>query len=417
MHGVKNFKYFAVTVIFAALLLCGLSSCGSHRDLIQDQHAEGTQSTNAIPAETIPADYTSIPLVDLVHFEEIADHREEYENRWLGFYNSYGHAIQEDPNVMNDDPNATEYDYFILAAYNGDETFCDSLSVRLRTREDADKLIRGEAYLMYGYLVPPEEEGPEILECSVVDPEEVGIELPTSSTQSAAPTTAQTLSDPFEAPEDLSLCATLDFSHSSVDESMRFLEEHIGEWVHLTGVIIDDRMTDPNSPTLYAFLEISDAYMTTTYGSLAITGPGDSLVLGLSDLFTDECWGYLEDSGSIIPNVINTFTENIASDPGEASVSGLSFTADDVTANEPRFLKNYENTYVTVSEINVYTIYENYISGSVNVYFKDINDLFAVNEDNIITVSGYVSRDPFTGGVIITDAVLVSVDEESRWSW
>ena len=241
---------------------------------------------------------------------------------------------------------------------------------------------------------------------------------PTPSSLPVVPTINPALIDPFTPPEDLSLCDEINLRDGTEAENKIWISDHTDQWVKIAGLELD---WDKSGDALYVY------YAPHEPGGDSFQVNGDmNFLIVLSDGLSDTAYMFLANvGGSIAGN--NAFIENaesIVSDPtgpnGEAPGSDgfapfLSFTADDITSNQPRFLSNYEGQYVTVSEINVYGIYEDHIGGSVNVYFSNQDDLFAVNEGNVITVSGYVSQDNLWDDVIITDAVLVSVDKESMW--
>ena len=155
-----------IAVVILAAAVVYRFTLSSDVQVQQHEIGHGEEDPNILPS-----DYSSVPLLDLVHFETFLENREDYENRWVGFYNSYGHAIQMITGAMNDDSNKTENDISILVAYNGDETFCNSAPIRTVVKEDAEKIANGNAYLMYGYMIPPSESGPSIINCFVVDPE------------------------------------------------------------------------------------------------------------------------------------------------------------------------------------------------------------------------------------------------------
>lgn len=242
----------------------------------------------------------------------------------------------------------------------------------------------------------------------------------TPSAPPVEPTINPALTDPFNPPEDLSMCDEIDLWDGSGSENKSWLEGHEGQWVKVVGVEID---LDKSNDDVYAYYAPNQPWS----GSFQIAADMSSFII-LSDGLSDTAYMFLANVGGSIAgnNAFVDDAENITSDPtgSNEDVPGfyvsepiLYFSADSITANEPRFLSNYEGQYITVSEIDVYTIFDDHIGGNVNVYFSDQSDLFAVNEQNVITVSGYVTRSEYWDDVIITNAVLVSIDKESMWDW
>ena len=254
-------------------------------------------------------------------------------------------------------------------------------------------------------------------------PEETSAAPSVSPSEPAVePTPDPALTDPFNPPEDLTLCPYIDLYDGGAEDNMAWFEAHEGMWVNISGLVVDWSNTDDGMYCYYAPNETGN-------GSFRVTADmGVSIVL--MDGLSDTAYVYLARSGSAITGN-NAFIENMDSitsdptgpngEPPEDSTDGptpvLTVTADEITANEPRFLSSYEGMYITVTGISIYNIYENYASGTVDVYFSNTEDLFSLNEYIVITVSGTVCQDEIWRDVIIKDAVLVSIDQDSLWSW
>ena len=299
--------------IFGGYAYINLGEVGNSND--SPPELSSSDSTVDDP-NILPTDYSSVPMIDLVHFEVFLENRQDYENHWVGFYNGYGHTIQINTSVINDDPDKTENDVSINVAYNGDETFYDTALIRTILKEDADKIANGNAYLMYGYMISPPEYGPSIINCFVVDPENFELY---NFNPSMLFTESDGLTNPNDVPNNLDACAVLDIEAGSYETNYAWLESHLGQWVKLVGLYADMRVTDYNyDPAAYCLMYGSDECGPSSYGDFLVTGPDNTILLPLADGLSDTYYVFLDrDSyGSIIG--INAFAENmgdLASDP------------------------------------------------------------------------------------------------------
>ena len=228
------------------------------------------------------------------------------------------------------------------------------------------------------------------------------------------------LTDPSTRPSDLSKCFTIDMFAQAERTTMNLLEEHVGQWVHLTNLYAS--MND-GSAYMYAYVG-SENWDMDGEGTLQVAGEGGYLNIALADGMTNEFYGFVGIDGMTrevyIGNIFAANEDTLCSDPtgpngeppsdwGGSEPSSTIYVDEDISVNEVRFAAQHAGERI-IYEGTVNSIYENYVllDWEYYVYFSDPTQIWNFNEDDIIRIEGGICVDGF-GLVNFSDATLIAV--------
>ena len=220
------------------------------------------------------------------------------------------------------------------------------------------------------------------------------------------------LTDPSTRPSDLSKCFTIDMFAQAERTTMNLLEEHVGQWVHLTNLYAS--MND-GSAYMYAYVG-SENWDMDGEGTLQVAGEGGYLNIALADGMTNEFYGFVGIDGMTrevyIGNVFAANEDTLCSDPtgpdGEPPVSSSTvYVQDDILPNQARFISQHANESIvyegTVSDIDSDRII---LDWYISVYFTNPSEIWNINLNDEVRVEGYISED-MIGYLILEDSTLV----------
>lgn len=220
------------------------------------------------------------------------------------------------------------------------------------------------------------------------------------------------LTDPSIRPSDLSKCFTIDMFAQAKRTTMSLLEDHVGQWVHLTNFYAS---YEGNSSYMYAYVG-SENWDQDGEGTLQVVGENGYLNIALADGMTNEFYGFVGIDGMTqeiyIGNIFAANEDTLCSDPtgpdGEPPVSSSTiYVQDDILPNQARFISQHANESIvyegTVSDIDSDRII---LDWYISVYFTNPSEIWNINLNDEIRVEGYISED-IIGYLILEDSTLV----------
>lgn len=220
------------------------------------------------------------------------------------------------------------------------------------------------------------------------------------------------LTDPSIRPSDLSKCFTIDMFAQAKRTTMSLLEDHVGQWVHLTNFYAS---YEGNSSYMYAYVG-SENWDQDGEGTLQVVGENGYLNIALADGMTNEFYGFVGIDGMTqeiyIGNIFAANEDTLCSDPtgpdGEPPVSSSTiYVQDDILPNQARFISQHANESIvyegTVSDIDSDRII---LDWYISVYFTNPSEIWNINLNDEIRVEGYISED-MIGYLILEDSTLV----------
>ena len=228
------------------------------------------------------------------------------------------------------------------------------------------------------------------------------------------------LTDPSIRPSDLSKCFTIDMFAQAKRTTMSLLEDHVGQWVHLTNFYAS---YEGNSSYLYAYVG-SENWDQDGEGTLQVVGENGYLNIALADGMTNEFYGFVGIDGMTqeiyIGNIFAANEDTLCSDPtgpdgeppsdwGGSEPSSTIYIDEDISSNAVRFAAQHAGERI-IYEGTVNSIYGNYVllDWEYYVYFSDPAQIWNFNEDDIIRIEGSIYVDDF-GLVNFSDATLITV--------
>lgn len=220
------------------------------------------------------------------------------------------------------------------------------------------------------------------------------------------------LTNPSTRPSDPSKCFTIDMFAQAERTTMGLLEDHVGQWVHLTNFYAS---YEGNSSYMYAYVG-SENWDQDGEGTLQVVGENGYLNIALADGMTNEFYGFVGiDSMTqeiYIGNIFAANEDTLCSDPtgpdGEPPVSSSAiYVQDDILPNQARFVSQHANESIvyegTVSDIDSDRIV---LDWYISVYFTNPSDIWSINLDDEVRVEGYISED-IIGSLILENSTLV----------
>ena len=220
------------------------------------------------------------------------------------------------------------------------------------------------------------------------------------------------LTDPSTRPSDLSKCFTIDMFAQAKRTTMSLLEDHVGQWVHLTNFYAS---YEGNSSYMYAYVG-SENWDQDGEGTLQVVGENGYLNIALADGMTNEFYGFVGIDGMTqeiyIGNIFAANEDTLCSDPtgpdGEPPVSSSTiYVQDDILPNQARFISQHTNESIvyegTVSDIDSDRIV---LDWYISIYFVNPSDIWNINLNDEVRVEGYISED-MIGSLILEDSTLV----------
>ncbi|MBM6927405.1 zinc ribbon domain-containing protein [Pseudoflavonifractor phocaeensis] len=108
----------------------------------------------------------------------------------------------------------------------------------------------------------------------------------------------------------------INLNYNSYDSNWNFVNEHIGEWVRMYGVIADMRCTDYfYGPESYVYMDPNDPL--NYYGDFIVYGEDMSMSIPIADSLTDDFLIYITAGGGRVIGINATPADNnLSSDPG-----------------------------------------------------------------------------------------------------
>ena len=220
------------------------------------------------------------------------------------------------------------------------------------------------------------------------------------------------LTDPSTHPSDLSKCFTIDMFAQAERTTMNLLEEHVGQWVHLTNFYAS---YEGNSSYMYAYVG-SENWDMDGEGTLQVVGENGYLNIALADGMTNEFYGFVGIDGMTreiyIGNIFAANEDTLCSDPtgpdGEPPVSSSTiYVQDDILPNQARFISQHTNESIvyegTVSDIDSDRII---LDWYISVYFANPSEIWNINLNDEVRVEGYISED-MIGNLTLESSTLV----------
>lgn len=228
------------------------------------------------------------------------------------------------------------------------------------------------------------------------------------------------LTDPSTRPSDLNKCFTIDMFAQAERTTMNLLEEHMGQWVHLTNFYAS---YEGNSSYMYAYVG-SENWDMDGEGTLQVVGENGYLNIALADGLTNEFYGFVGIDGMTqeiyIGNIFAANEDTLCSDPtgpdgeppsdwGGSEPSSTIYVDEDISVNAVRFAAQHAGERI-IYEGTVNSIYENYVlmDWEYYVYFSDPTQTWNFNENDTIQIEGFIYLDDF-GLVNFSDATLIAV--------